>query len=93
MSITSDMDHTLTALARVRAALAMDPSCRSHAEALHACALVLEECLERIGVMERGAVGAQHGDIAAEDMASGRVVPLAQARRQRAIAAAKAVRL
>lgn len=55
MTIASDMCAALTALARARAALAMDPACRSHVAVLGACLDALEDCRERAEAMERAA--------------------------------------
>lgn len=56
MTIASDMCSALSALARLRAALAQDPAIRSHVAALGACLDALEDCRERAAELERAAM-------------------------------------
>jgi hypothetical protein len=97
MTIAADMCSALTALARARAALAMDPACRSHVAVLGACLDALEDCRERAEALERAAIPApapatlslpphmcRQGDPTALALASGRVVSLDAARARRA---------
>lgn len=56
MTIASDMDPPLTALARLRVLLARDPACRSHVEVLGACLATLEDCRERAAAQDRSPV-------------------------------------
>lgn len=56
MTVARDMDPPLTALARLRVALAQDPACRSHVAVLGACLATLEDCSERAEALDRAAL-------------------------------------
>ena len=94
MTIARDMCAALTLLARVRVALAQDPAHGTAWTSLTTVQAALEDCLQRVEVVERRPVGPHwlpQMPPTGQDVQSGRVVLLAEARQARAVT--KALRL